>query len=86
MKTSKWPDFLFTVLVRFVCGVLLGGLAYFLFFWRGLLLSFSHDNTKGPLVVMIVCGFIGGIIAVYTIPHWQTPWYKGIRGGDDDDV
>jgi hypothetical protein len=35
---------------------------------------------------MIVCGFIGGIIAVYTNPHRQTPWYKGIRGGDDDDV
>jgi H+/Cl- antiporter ClcA len=86
MKQSKWPDFLFTIGVRFVCGIVLGCLACFLFFWKGILRSFSHDNELGPLIIMIVCGLVGGVVAIFTVPHWQTPWYKGIRGGDDDDA
>ncbi|HZR16441.1 MAG TPA: hypothetical protein VFE51_03870 [Verrucomicrobiae bacterium] len=79
MKRSKWPDFLLTVAVRFVCGFVLGCLACFVLFWRGILRSFSHNNSMAPLVIMIVCGVVGSLIAVFTIPHWQTPWYKGIR-------
>ena len=76
MKKSKWPDFLFTLAVRFVCGLVLGGLVCFPFGWRGILRAFSHDNTHWPLIWLGVCGLAGGIIAVFTIPRWQTPWYR----------
>jgi hypothetical protein len=79
MKQNKWPDFLLTVAVRFICGFVFGCLAFFVIFWRGILRSFSHDNSSAPLIVMILCGAVGSIIAVFTIPYWQTPWYKGIR-------
>jgi hypothetical protein len=82
MKPSKWPDFLFTIAVRFICGIVLGSLACFLFFWKGILRSFSHDHTRLPFILMIFCGMIGGLISVFTVPRWQTPWYKGIRGQD----
>jgi hypothetical protein len=86
MKPSKWPDFLFTIAVRLICGAVLGCLACFLFFWRGILRSFSHDHIQGPLLLLLLCGGVGSLIAVFTIPYWQTPWYKGIRGRDDDRV
>jgi hypothetical protein len=76
MKKSKWPDFLFTVAVRFLCGTVLGGLACFLFSWRGILRAFSHDNTSWPLVWLGLWALIGGGVAVFTVPRWQTPWYK----------
>ena len=76
MKESKWPDFLFTIAVRFVCGAVLGGLACCLFTWRGILQSFSRNDTYGPLVWLGLCGLAGGIVGVFTVPRWQTPWYK----------
>lgn len=76
MKQSKWPDFLFTITVRFVCGILLGGLACFLFSWRGILRAFSHDNTHWPLIWLGLCGVGGGVVAAFTVPRWQTPWYR----------
>ena len=24
-----------------------------------------------------------GVKTIFTVPRWQTPWYKGIRGGND---
>lgn len=76
MKSNKWPDFLFTVAVRFLCGIVLGCLACFLFGFRGLLRAFSHNDILAPLVLLGLCGLAGGIIAVLTVPRWQTPWYK----------
>lgn len=76
MKKNKWPDFLFTVAVRFLCGTVLGSLACFLFSWRGILRAFSHDNTSWPLVWLGLWALIGGGVAVFTVPRWQTPWYK----------
>ena len=68
---------------RFVGGGLLGGVACFVSSYRGILRAFSHDNTRWPLIWLAVCGLIGGLIAVFTVPHWQTPWYKGIRDHED---
>jgi hypothetical protein len=76
MKKSKWPDFLCTVAVRFVCGVPLGGVACLLVSYRGILRAFSHDDVYGPLVWLGLCGLAGGLVAVFTVPRWQTPWYK----------
>ncbi len=76
MKNSKWPDFLFTIAVRFVCGIVIGGLACFLFSWKGILRAFSHNNTVWPLVWLVFCALVGGLVAVFTVPRWQTPWYR----------
>ncbi len=79
MKQNKWPEFILTLAVRFVFGAIAGCAAYFFFFWKAVLRAFSHDEVRTPLVLMIVCGVIGGIIAACTVPYWQTPWYKGSR-------
>ncbi len=79
VKKSKWPDFLFTVAVRFVTGIFLGCLACIFFDYKGILSAFSRNNTRVPLILLAACGVVGGIIAVLTTPRWQTPWYEGIR-------
>ena len=38
--------------------------------------AFSHDNSYGSLVWLGLCGLAGGLVAVFTVPRWQTPWYK----------
>ncbi len=86
MKPNKWPDFLFTLAVRFVCGLALGGGACFLSSYRWILRAFSHDNIRAPLVWLIIWGLAGGIVAMFTVPHWQTPWYKSIRMRERDDI
>src|SRR5690242_8361909 len=83
MNPCKWADFLVTIAVRFIGGIVLGFLACPLFSWRGILRALSHDSVRVPLIWLALCGLAGGIIAVLTLPHWQTPWYKGIRGRDD---
>ena len=77
-RINSWPDFIFTIVVRLFFGIVLGGLACFVFMWRGILNAFAHNNTRVPLVVISVCGILGGLIAVFTVPRWQTPWYKGL--------
>jgi hypothetical protein len=84
MKKSKWPDFIFTVVIRFICGIFLGCLVGLFLLYRGILKAFSHNHTWGPLILLALFALGGGIIAVFTTPSWQTPWYKGIRGRDDD--
>lgn len=85
MKSNRWPDFLFTVAVRFICGAVLGVLGSVVAAYRRILRAFSHDNLAAPIFWLAVCGVAGGVIAVFTIPCWQTPWYKGIRDRKDRD-
>ena len=42
--------------------------------------AFSHDNAHGPLIWLGLCGLVGGIVAVFTIPRWQTPWFRRDSG------
>jgi membrane peptidoglycan carboxypeptidase len=83
MKQSKWPDFLFTITVRFVCGIVIGGVVCFLFSWKGILRAFSHNHTLWPLIWLGICGLVGGVVAVFTVPRWQTPWYRRDSGALD---
>ena len=76
MKPNPWPDFLFTLAVRFVCGMVLGSLACFFFSWRGILRAFSHNHTHIPFIWLGLCALAGSVIALFTVPRWQTPWYK----------
>lgn len=75
-KPNKWPGFLFALTVRGVCGFVLGCLACAVFFYKGILRSFSHNNTHAPFILMLLCGVIGSVVAMCQIPHWQRPWYK----------
>jgi hypothetical protein len=83
---SKWPDFLFTLGVRFVCGAVLGVLASIL-----ICAPMGHQAARRPLLLWVfgdeahphrplywisTWSFLGGIIAALTIPKWQTPWYR----------
>lgn len=79
VKSSKWPDFLFTVAVRLVCGFILGGLACFLIFWSGILRVSAHGRHSSVAMAAVICGLVGALVAIFTIPRWQTPWYKRER-------
>jgi len=65
---SKWLDFLFTIVVRLICGVVLGSGAGMLLNYKGILWSFSKDNLKGPVIWLALCGLVGGVIAIFTFP------------------
>ncbi len=79
MKPNRWPDFLFTVAVRLVCGAALGMLVCVLWSYRDILRSFSDNHIGSVGVWMGLWGIVGGIVAVFTIPRWQTPWYQSVR-------
>jgi hypothetical protein len=76
MKKSKWPDFLFTVAVRLLCGGVFGGLVCLLLTAAGILKVFSRGNTHVPLIWLGLWGLAGSLVAVFTVPRWQTPWYR----------
>ena len=73
---NNWPRFLFTIAARFVFGAVLGGLACLIFTWKSSLWAFSHDDNRLPLIWLGLCGLVGGIVAVSTVPRRRTPWYK----------
>src|SRR5262249_33475630 len=43
---------------------------------RGILWAFSRNHTHAPLIWLGLCSLAGGIITLFTVPRWQTPWYK----------
>jgi hypothetical protein len=38
--------------------------------------AFSHNQIHAPFIWLGLCAVAGGIVAVFTVPRWQTPWYK----------
>jgi hypothetical protein len=86
MKRNPWPDFFFTVVVRFIGGALMGGLACVVIGHRALLRSLAHDNMQTPILWLAAAGTVGGLAGAFTTPYWETPWYKGIRDRDDEDT
>ena len=85
MKPSKWPDFLFTAAVRFIFGGIFGALIGLLAGYRIVLRLEAHDNIKAVVIWFVIWALVGSIGAVFTIPRWQTPWYKSVRIQDGDD-
>ncbi len=41
-----------------------------------MLWAFSRNHTHAPLLWLVLCAVAGGLIAVFTVPRWQKPWYK----------
>jgi hypothetical protein len=81
---SNWPDFLFAIGVRFFCGGFLGALAGLLLGYRFVLRRFSHNDLRSVAWWLGAWALGGSLLAIFRIPYWQTPWYKGIRDTDDD--
>lgn len=85
-KHNKWPDFLFTLAVRFIVGAILGAIVSIL-----LCAPISRYAGRRPLLMVIfgdeehpkrpaywIAGWTlaGAVMAMLTTPRWQTPWYK----------
>ena len=82
---AKWADFLFTLAVRFVCGAAMGAVASLL-----ICVPLRHGGRHSLLLWVVgdenhphrfaywvgIWSLLGGVIAMITIPPWQTPWYK----------
>jgi hypothetical protein len=90
---NKWPDFLFSLAVRFLCGAVIGAIASLLICAplgrasarRPLLLRIFGDaaHPKRPYYWIGAWSLAGGIMAALTIPRWQTPWHKYKRWNPD---
>lgn len=90
---AKWADFLFTLAVRFIVGAVLGALASILIcapvgrkysqhMGTNQLLLWVTGDAAHPhrfLYWVLAWSLGGAIIAMFTIPYWQTPWYKRER-------
>ena len=85
MKQSKWPDYLFTAAVRFIFGGIFSALLGLLVGYRFILRSEAHERLWGVVFWFAAWALVGSIVAVCTIPKWQTPWYKSVRISDLDD-
>ena len=81
---KRWSDFLFTAAVRLVCGLLIGCGAGLLIGWRIILREEATGNIRFIVIWLLVWALGGAVVAIFRIPHWQTPWYRGIRDSDDD--
>ena len=75
---TKWPDFLSTLIIRFICGIILGVLLCLLISYRGILRSFSHNNLLSVALWLSLWGLAGALVALFTTPKRQTPWDKTI--------
>jgi len=93
----KWSDYLSTAIMRAVFGAIIGIVISvpLIFFGgsmgrhyggkRSLLVGWIQDGNYRALLFWFGAWGIGGaIIAVVTIPRWQTPWYKGVLDDEDD--
>lgn len=95
---GKWSDYIFTVVVRFICGAIIGLLiGLILAFFGGRRGRLGVGRAHSTLVDLVekgeyrtlflwfgLAGFLGGLIAVFTIPRWQTPWYKSVLDDEHD--
>ena len=84
LEMQRSSDFLFAIGVRLVCGLVIGGLAGLLFGWRIILRRAARDHTQWIVLWLLAWAVGGALVAVFRIPHWQRPGYKGIRDSEND--
>jgi hypothetical protein len=80
--TKRWSDFLFAVVVRLICGLILGALAGLIVGWRTILRWETREKTAAIVFWLLAWAFGGAITAVLRIPRWQTPWYTRLSDSD----
>jgi len=44
----------------------------------------QEGNYRALCLWFGIWGIGGAIVAIVTIPRWQTPWYKGVLDDEDD--
>lgn len=71
---NPWVDFIITVLVRFVCGAILGALGAFILTFRGAMREVAQSHF--PIERVLVFAAIGGVICTFTTPRDSLPWVK----------
>lgn len=91
---KAWAEFIFALAVRFLVGAVIAlAICLALTFFAG-----SRGPRKSVLVESVNAGatgflfwwfaawaVIGGLMAAFSIPRWQTPWYKYKRWEKDGD-
>jgi len=80
--TKRWSDFLFAVVVRLICGLILGALAGLIVGSRAILRWEAREKTATIVFWFLAWAFGGAITAVLRIPRWQTPWYTRLSDSD----
>lgn len=81
---KRWSDFLFAFVVRVVCGSVLGAMAGLLFGWRMVLRRAARDDGWWIALWFLAWATGGALVAVFTMPYWKRPWYKGVGVSDDE--
>jgi len=80
--TKRWSDFLFAVVVRLICGLILGTLGGLIVGWRAILRWEAREKTAAIVFWFLAWAVGGAITAVLRIPRWQTPWYTRLSDSD----
>ena len=75
--TGVWSGFIITVVVRFISGMVLGGIASIVYDYRGILSELSQDALWSVVMRLAVWGIVGGVICVLTTPSYTWPWRRG---------
>ncbi len=68
--------------VRFVCGFVIGCLVGLLLGWRLILERAARDGMRFVVFWLSTWALAGAIVAIFRIPHWLKPGYKGVRDPD----
>ncbi|MCA9295793.1 MAG: hypothetical protein KC983_04735, partial [Phycisphaerales bacterium] len=69
---NPWVDFLITVIVRFICGFIIGAVGLFIVRFRFILRALSEGAL--PYNTILICGGIAGVLCVFTTPRHMRPW------------
>jgi hypothetical protein len=79
IRKKRLHDFIFALIVRLLCGAVIGGLAGVLFGWKILLKSAGRGESDYVVWWFVAWTLGGAVVAVARIPYWQRPWYRGER-------
>ena len=71
---GAWGDFLLTLVVRFLCGAVLGAIAMFVVRFRAVMNVIAQDGF--PFMTLLLWCAGGGVIAMFTTPRHMLPWTK----------
>lgn len=71
---NPWLDFIITVLVRLLCGAVLGAVAAFIITFRSTMREISQSHF--PIERVLIFALIGGVICTFTTPRDSRPWVK----------
>lgn len=72
---NPWLDFVVTVVIRLICGFVLGAVASYIFGFRVYMRGLANGDF--PVERLLIWGGIGAVICMFTTPRDSLPWIKG---------